>query len=238
VSNPVSGWSLYLREGDDTLVNRGTISGGAITLGDGNDVYDGRGGELGAGVLLEGDSGDDTFILDKKIEVYENVGGGTDTIKATISMSLSSGQLIGQEIENLTLLGHKNINGTGNGLDNMLLGNSGDNKLAGMDGTDTIMGRAGNDRLDGGLGADMLTGGQGSDTFIFKTGYGHDTVTDFQNGHDHIDLSGWAAIKDFQDLEAHHLSVSGNDLVITAGADTLTIEHMAKAQLDASDFVF
>jgi Ca2+-binding RTX toxin-like protein len=60
-------------------------------------------------------------------------------------------------VENLTLTGTSAINGTGNTLDNVLIGNSAGN---------TLTGDAGNDVLDGGAGADMLTGGTGNDTYI------------------------------------------------------------------------
>ena len=37
----------------------------------------------------------------------------------------------------------------------------------------------GADRLEGKGGNDMLIGGQGSDTFVFKPGFGRDTIADF-----------------------------------------------------------
>jgi Ca2+-binding RTX toxin-like protein len=46
------------------------------------------------------------------------------------------------------------------------------------DGADTIYGFDYNDVLDGGAGDDFLSGGNGSDTYIFGTGYGHDTIED------------------------------------------------------------
>ena len=69
-------------------------------------------------------------------------------------------------VENLTLTGTGDINGTGNTLNNILLGNSGDNVLSGLDGNDTLTGNAGNDSLDGGTGADTMTGGAGNDTYV------------------------------------------------------------------------
>jgi Ca2+-binding RTX toxin-like protein len=63
-------------------------------------------------------------------------------------------------IENLTLTGTGAINGTGNGLDNILTGNSANN---------TLTGGAGNDALDGGTGSDTLKGGTGNDTYIVNS---------------------------------------------------------------------
>ncbi|MCK9911621.1 hypothetical protein MXD81_20875, partial [Microbacteriaceae bacterium K1510] len=81
--------------------------------------------------------------------VIENANQGTDTVLSGVTYT------IGANVENLTLTGASNINGTGNTLDNALIGNSGNNVLDG--GT-------GNDTLTGGLGNDTLTGGSGDDT--------------------------------------------------------------------------
>jgi Ca2+-binding RTX toxin-like protein len=150
-------------------------------------------------------------------------------VKATLSISFGAGNFAGQELENLTLLGTKNISGTGNGFDNVLIGNAGNNKLFGM---------AGADHLSGGRGNDMLTGGADGDTFVFKSHFGKDVITDFENGIDHFDLSHWAGVDSFADLKAHHLTVSGDDIVIHNGTDSLTLHDAAKSDLDASDFVF
>ena len=63
-------------------------------------------------------------------------------------------------MENLTLTGAGNINGTGNALNNLIIGNSGNNSLMGGDGDDT---------LKGGAGADTLDGGSGNDTASYDT---------------------------------------------------------------------
>ncbi len=60
----------------------------------------------------------------------------------------------------LTLSGSNAINGTGNALDNLIVGNSGNNLLDGG---------PGNDRLIGGAGLDTLIGGPGADSFIYTT---------------------------------------------------------------------
>ena len=87
----------------------------------------------------------------------ENLNGGTDTVQSSVTWTL------GSNVENLTLTGTSNINGTGNVLKNALVGNSGTNTLDGGSGDDTVDGGEGNDSLLGGSGNDKLLGGLGND---------------------------------------------------------------------------
>ena len=57
----------------------------------------------------------------------ENGGDGTDTVQASISFSLADSVHTIGAVENLTLTGTAAINGTGNALDNVLIGNAGNN---------------------------------------------------------------------------------------------------------------
>jgi Ca2+-binding RTX toxin-like protein len=162
---------------------------------------------------MTGGLGNDAFVVDDGGDtVIEAAGEGTDTVFATITYSLTA------NVENLTLNGSGDIDGTGNVLKNTLVGNSGANvihgggdidTLSGMDGADTLYGDAGNDVLDGGAGDDVLiggagydrlTGGAGADTFsftnldihLFSAGAGlveKDTIVDLSfAGNDRIDL--------------------------------------------------
>ena len=76
------------------------------------------------------------------IRVTKRSGEGTDTVQSSISFTL------GANVENLILTGSANIDGTGNGDVNAIIGNSGNNTL------------------DGGAGADTMTGGAGDDTYV------------------------------------------------------------------------
>ena len=157
--------------GDETVINRGIINGD-VSLGAGNDTYDGRHGELNSAVY--GGLDDDTYIVDDPdIMLVENAAEGTDLVKSVSSFSL------GDNFENLTLIGAGNHRGIGNALGNTITGNIGDNVLRGLDGNDSLdggagddhlFGGAGNDLLDGNLGDDALRGGAGADRLIGADG--------------------------------------------------------------------
>ena len=83
-----------------------------------------------------------------------------------------------------------------------LLGEEGDDTITGGADDDMLFGGAGNDTLTGGAGNDTLTGGAGADTFVFAAGHGTDTIKDFQNGTDTIDLTAFSGITGFSDLTA------------------------------------
>ena len=130
----------------------------------GNDLLDGRGGADD----LEGDAGNDTYIVDNLGDTVEEYAGeGTDLVKSSVRFSLKAQS---QYIENLTLTGSAAINGTGNGLGNVIRGNSAANVLNGLFGNDTLMGLGGNDTLYGGVGNDRLFGNLGNDRLFGGTG--------------------------------------------------------------------
>ncbi|MFI3156939.1 MAG: S8 family serine peptidase, partial [Methylococcaceae bacterium] len=114
----------------------------------GNDWLD---GEIGADTLLGG-IGDDIYVVDNTLDVVtENLNKGTDGVQSSVTYTLAD------NVENLTLTGTSSINGTGNALDNVLIGNNTAN---------TLTGDLGNDLLNGGTGADALLGGLGDDTYV------------------------------------------------------------------------
>ncbi|MCE2680881.1 MAG: M10 family metallopeptidase C-terminal domain-containing protein [Burkholderiales bacterium] len=197
--------SLFGTNNDDTIEGRGgddridggvgsdTLLGGSgddyLIGGEGADRLDGQTGDD----FLQGGTGSDTYIVDSTGDtISEIIGaqGGIDQVFSSIRWTL------GLDVENLTLSGSSNIDGTGNTLNNQIVGNSGDNVLNGMDGNDTLSGEAGSDRLLGGFGADSLTGGLGSDVFVYSrttespnSSSLRDIITDFVRGQDKIDLS-------------------------------------------------
>jgi len=103
-----------------------------------------------------------TFNPDRTdLLVATGVGTITDTLSASDTTILAENTSANNyTIENLTLTGTNDIDGTGNRLGNYLTGNSGDNLLEGL---------AGNDTLDGKDGTDVLKGGLGDDTYLISS---------------------------------------------------------------------
>ncbi|PIG94249.1 FG-GAP repeat protein [Gloeocapsopsis sp. IPPAS B-1203] len=148
------------------------LAGNDLLLGlPGNDtLYGGRGNDTlngGAGIdSLIGGVGNDVYIINNLGDiVVEAANAGIDTVRSSVRYTLPS------NVENLTLVGNRNISGSGNGLDNRIIGNSGNNALLGGEGNDTLFGRAGNDTLNGEGGSDILFGGDGDDTLIASNVY-------------------------------------------------------------------
>jgi serralysin len=196
-----------------------TITGGAAadTLlgGDGNDWLN---GSVGADTMIGG-AGNDTYSVDNLSDIIvENVGKGTDTIRTAALTSYT----LAANVENLTYVGTAAFAGTGNDLDNLIVGGSGVNTLT------------------GGAGNDVLTGGAVADFFVYLANWGHDTITNFVatgTAHDTIRIdqnvfADWASL-----LAASHQS--GSDTIVTADADnSITLQNVAISSLHSTDFLF
>lgn len=127
--------------------------------------------------------------------------------------------------------------GGGSGNDK-LRGGGGKDDLSGGGGNDKLWGNSGSDTLDGGAGNDILIGGKGGDTFIFSSGA--DSIKDFdtdQTG-ELIDLSNAGGIRSFDDLITHHTADISDGVLITDGSNSLLLEGVTTAELQADDFLF
>jgi hypothetical protein len=112
--------------------------------------------------------------------------------------------------------------------DDTLLGTPCNDNIDGLEGNDILIGCNGNDTLSGGLGHDSLQGDDGQDTFVLASGFGTDTIVDFDCGNDLIGLASEISFAD--------LSFSGNNIIL--GTETIaTLNGFDTANLTESNFV-
>jgi len=126
---------LLAGETDDDFLYGG--AGNDLILGGlGNDYIDG-----GAGAdRMEGGQGNDTYIVNSVNDVIlEHKDEGYDIVVS------SSNYILNANIEELRLVEGYSVHGTGNRLDNKIIGNSQDNILDGVTGADVMIGGLGND---------------------------------------------------------------------------------------------
>jgi Ca2+-binding RTX toxin-like protein len=83
-----------------------------------------------------------------------------------------------------------------------LNGLGGNDRLEGGDGGDKLFGGDGDDVLVGGTGQDTLNGGAGADIFTFGPGDGANTIADFQDGLDLIDVAAYGGYQSIVQLAA------------------------------------
>lgn len=252
---------LVGNDGDDVLSGldgRDQLIGGngkdTLIGGNGDDIY--RLEDVNQTGPLASDLAYDSVI--------EAAGGGIDIVGIHNITTLQRYELP-ENIENGVIVGAGTFVLTGNALINVLTGNNDANTLIGRDGNDTLNGLGGDDTLGGGRGADLLDGGLGGDkvsggrgadsivgnagndtltgdlgpdTFVFASGSGADTITDFKDtggaADDLIDVSRYG----FTDADDIGRSAKRNDLVLDFGSgNTLVIidyleNHSASAIRD------
>ena len=220
---------LYGGNGRDTIYGGGgndTLYGGNLN----DSLYGGKGDDHLYGDsdndYLDGGEGDDTLYTDNARYTLEEFAGqgDADAIYSSVSYTLPG------NVERLTLIGKRNING---------FGGIGDDEISGNSGNNVLRGRAGDDRLDGLAGNDRLFGADGEDVFVarFHGRFrgGHDTIEDFHQGEDAILLWDWAIGMDFEHILAHaHDTADG--VAIRADHSEVLIKGMTMGELTGDDF--
>ncbi|MDB0524905.1 calcium-binding protein, partial [Ralstonia solanacearum] len=111
------------------------------------------------------------------------------------------------------------------GADNdYLYGENGDDSLLGGAGNDTLYGGSGNDTLEGGSGNDYLSGEGGSDTYVFNSGWGQDTINNYDTTSGRSDVITFGEGIAATDVIATR---SGEDLILSLrnGSDKITVQY-------------
>lgn len=228
---------LFGRGGDDRLFS-----------GTGNDsLYGGQGDDILSGSYgndyLVGGSGGDTLEGGEGYDTASYIGSsatGTSGlfIADLLNTSANSDDAAGDTYSSIEILQGTSHNDSlrGDNDANTLIGEDGNDFLFGRDGDDTLSGGSGNDRLYGGEGNDYLYGGHGADIFGFTTDSGHDTIFDFADGEDLIDLRR-VNYSDGYD----HFNITDTDwgsTLINYGSVSILLEGVDSSQIDYSDFIF
>ena len=216
-------------------------------------------------VTLDGGAGSDTYYIGDRtqrfdniapsdsVTIIENANGGTDKVVVDGEWSDFDGILLGDNIENLTLLGYADY-GYGNDLNNIIDASLaydsfyGDVFIYGQGGNDTITGSKYNDSLFGGMGNDVIKGGKGDDSIYgddgndnlnggygndyFYGGYGNDVI----NGGD---TKAFASVDDDYGYGGNDKMYGqyGND-TLNGGNDTIIADSYGASLYAGSDRLY
>lgn len=214
------------RGGNDTIIGSA-----------GDDTIDGGGGRD----ILRGGAGNDTFLVSgwRERDTFDG-GEGADTIRGSSGsdvLVLARGSTDLRSIETLDLAGGYDVLRASEG-DDVL-----DLSSVTLRGVELILAGGGRDRIVASASNDTIFGGADADVFVFRDGFGHDTIADFQlsigwrrNG-DVLDVSD-LGFSSFADVLAHTRQ-AGFSTVITDpdSGSTITLLGIARAHLQQNDFI-
>lgn len=197
----------------------GTAGADFLTGGWGDDLLDGGTGRD----WLSGGEGDDVFVVDSSDDtVVEHFAAGQDSIVSTASFTLSS------NVESLALQGSAAINGTGNGLSNLLFGNDAANTLNGGADADVMLGGAGNDIYLVDTSSDLVEelAGEGIDT-VLSSASSFTLAVNIENGR--ILASGTASIAGNGENNVLFAGAGNNIISAGGGVDTASYAFASRA---------
>ncbi|MES0883004.1 calcium-binding protein [Roseibium sp. SCP14] len=230
----------------------GDVGDNVLDGGSGNDVLRGQGGND----TLFGGDGNDNLRSHDGVDSLDG-GAGNDTLIALGG----NDTLSGGSGEDYLYGGQGNDELFGNEDDDRLRGNRGNDEMDGGNGNDDLRGGGNNDTINGGAGndfilgengADTITGGAGndvlrggfggstgdgnSDTFVFKNGDESDSIKDFENDRDLLDVSDFS-FASFNDLLALAEDRPSGLRIDFGDGDVLFIDNMFLANFDAGDVI-
>jgi Ca2+-binding RTX toxin-like protein len=122
---------------------------------------------LGGSDVMDGKGGGDTYIVDNLNDKTNDTGAatsGVDRVESSVNYTIGTG------IEVLELTGTA-ANGTGNTLNNSIIGNASVNILNGSTGADTMVGAGGNDTYYVDNAGDRAIGSTATDTVVSTVSY-------------------------------------------------------------------
>ena len=242
--------------GDDLLY--GQDAGDNIWGGGGNDTLEGANGwdnlwgGAGNDILSGGWGNDRLFGQDGGDRMW--AGGGSDTLDGgngwdnlwggsgndEMSGGLGSDRLYGQDGgDNIWAGGGNDTVDGGSGWDK-LWGGSGADAITGGWGNDVLYGQDGSDTLTGNQGDDLLVGGAANDTFVFSSGGGNDTVSDFAAGaasDDILDVSAFS-ISSLAQVAGLSSQVNADTVIDFDASTSVTLLGVNLVDLHEDDFLF
>ena len=205
-------------------------------------------GQSGSGVWItndvDGDGLDETYLAGV-VSLDLQFGGGLHAtgfepigdIYAELGAEIEEAGLSPGDFARATLvsgqsLGSGHVTVTGTVLHEDLIGGLNADTLDGGGGDDSLFGGAGDDVLIDGAGKDFYVGGAGADTFVLGADNRADSILDFEDGTDLIDVSAWG-VTDFSDLTL--IDHQSGRVILRHGKEAVLIDD-ANRGLEAADF--
>ena len=190
--------NYVLQIGEESLYIKDNISDTGNTYISGTEYSDYMPLESNKANITAGGNGDD-FIIGGTESDYIFGDSGNDRITANNGDDVIFG-------------------GSGN---DSLFGENGNDYISGSQGDDYINGGDGDDIIDSGAGNDFIDGGNGNDTYIFKPGYGNNSIMDIEGTNTIMFGDGFTA----SGLKAYRSN--WNDILITFDGydDTLILKN-------------
>ncbi|MGV4797448.1 beta strand repeat-containing protein [Rhizobium sp. F40D2] len=231
--------------GDDLITGghgNDVISGGYgndtyfYTRGDGNDTIaeDGLGNGNADKLVFTGVNASDVTLVrngnDVTLVIAESAAGAGDGGSVLIKTAVTD--YYDQGIETITF-----ADGTSWDRANI---RSHISYVGGTPGNDTITGTSGADSIHAGAGDDTLIGLAGDDVFVFRSGFGHDTINDFVAGAqsaDVIDISN-GIFADFAAVMAAATQVGADTLITYDASNSILLKNVGLTTLHQDDFRF
>jgi Ca2+-binding RTX toxin-like protein len=126
---------------------------------------------------------------------------------------------------------------SGGAWNDTLFGGVGGDGLYDGDDADRLHGEDGGDFLFGGDGGDQLSGMSGRDSFEFRRGYDTDTILDFKDDADTIELRSSLGVTSRAEALSHAGVVNGDTVFTFDTGDVLIVKNIADPNLLRDDIV-